>query len=106
MAERSLVLNQDGTVTAKVSGDVEIYMDAAKQMRDNAPMLGSRFKKTFTHAAILPAEIVEKIKNEDGVNFFDKNDYQKFMRILHEKYPVFLTLPGRALTGKGRGYGR
>lgn len=104
--KRELVLNNDGTVTARVSGDVEPYMDVAKAMRDHAPMLGSRFKKTFTHAAVVPVEIIEKIKNEDGVNFFDKNDYKKFMAILHEKYPVFLTLPGRVLTGKGRGYGR
>lgn len=106
MAKRELILNNDGTVTARVSGDVELYMDTAKQMRDNAPMLGSRFKKTFTHAAVVPAEIIEKIKNEDGVNFFDKNDGPRFMQILHEKYPVFLTLPGRVLKGKGRGYGR
>lgn len=103
---RELILNNDGTVTARVSGDVEPYMEVAKAMRDNAPMLGARFKKTFTHAAVVPKEIIEKIKNEDGVNFFDKNDHKKFLQILHDKYPVFLTLPGKVLTGRGRGYGR
>ena len=102
MADRSLVLNNDGTVTSRVSGDVEPYMDVAKAMRDNAPMLGARFKKAFTHAAVVPVEIIEKIKNEDHVNFFNKNDQKRFMQILHEKYPVFLTLPGRVLTGKQR----
>lgn len=102
MTQRKLVLNNDGTITHGISGDVEPFMDIAKAMRNDAPMMGSRFKKTFTHAAVIPVEIIEKIKNEDGVNFFDKNDGPKFMKVIHEKYPVFLTLPGKVLTGKPR----
>lgn len=98
--KRELILNNDGTVTASVKDDVETYMDVAKAMRNDAPMLGSRFKKTFTHAAVVPASIVEKIKNDYGISFFDKNDSKKFMEVLARDFPVFLTLPGRAAIGK------
>lgn len=97
-----LVLNADGTVTNYTSSDVEPIMDLAKSLRDEAPMLGSRYKSAFTLGAIVPAEIVEKIKNEKGVNFFDKNDRKRFWQIIQTDFPVFMTLPGKVLTGKAR----
>lgn len=93
--KRSLILNNDGTVTARVEDDSQAIIDLATAQRNDAPMKGQRFKKGFTHAAYLTPALVEKMKNEDGVNFFDKNDHNKVLQLLYTKYPKFLTLPGK-----------
>lgn len=105
--KRSLLLNNDGTITARVEDDSQEIVDLAEKQRNDAPMVGSRFKKTFTHAAYLTPALVEKMKNEDGVNFFDKNDRPKIMQLLYTKYPRFLSLPGKPFKAKKeRIYGR
>lgn len=105
--KRSLILNNDGTVTARVEDDSQEIIDLAEKQRNDAPMLGSRYKKGFTHIAYLTPALVEKMKNEDGVNFFDKNDRMKVMQLLYTKYPKFLTMPGRpSKAKKERIYGR
>lgn len=93
--KRELILNNDGTITARVSDDSQAIIDLATAQRNDAPMKGARFKKDFTHAAYLTPALVEKMKNEDGVNFFDKNDHHKVLQLLYTKYPKFLTLPGK-----------
>lgn len=97
-----LILNADGTVTDYTEQDVEPVLDLARSLKRDAPMLGARFKSTFTLAAIVPTVIIEKILNEHKVNFFNKNDRPKFMKIMQTEYPDFLTLPGKVLTGKSR----
>lgn len=105
--KRSLILNNDGTVTARVEDDSQDIIDLAEKQRNDAPMMGSRYKKGFTHIAYLTPALVEKMKNEDGVNFFDKNDRMKVMQLLYTKYPKFLTMPGRpSKAKKERIYGR
>lgn len=98
--KRSLILNNDGTVTARVEDDSQDIIDLAEKQRNDAPMLGSRYKKSFTHIAYLTPALVEKMKNEDGVNFFDKNDREKIIQLLYTKYPKFLTMPGRPSKAK------
>lgn len=105
--KRELILNNDGTITASVKDDSQDIVDLAERQRNDAPMVGARFKKTFTHAAYLTPALVEKMKNEDGVNFFDKNDRLKIIQLLYTKYPRFLTLPGKPMKSKKeRIYGR
>lgn len=99
--KRDLILNNDGTITARVEDDSQDIIDLAERQRNDAPMLGSRFKKEFTHIGYLTPALVEKMKNEDKVNFFDKADRMKVLQLLHTKYPKFLTMPGNPFGVKG-----
>ena len=99
--KRELILNNDGTLTARVEDDSQAIVDLAEAQRNDAPMAGARYKKVFTHAAYLTPALVEKMKNEDGVNFFAKEDRQKVLQLLYTKYPKFLTIPGNPFGVKG-----
>ena len=98
MRER-LVLNNDGTVSNVLEDDLQADIDIATRARNAAAMKGQRYKQSFTHVAHVPPIVIEKIKNEHGVNFFDKNDMPKFCYYLRTEYPHLMTMPGKPFTG-------
>lgn len=48
-------------------------------------------KRSFVHAAIVPASIIMKMRIEDGVDFYDKNDTRKVLQLMDTKYSQFKT---------------
>ena len=92
----------DGTIHYRTYEDVEPDMDFAKAIREKREGAFKKFpeKQTFHHAAHVPPSIITKILAEDGVDFFNRNDLPKFMKILKEKYPAFITVPHNVLKGK------
>lgn len=99
--KRDLILNNDGTITARVEDDSQAIIDLAAAQRNDAAMVGSRYKKGFTHVAYITPALAEKMINEDGVSFFKKEDREKVLQLLHTKYPKFLTMPGNPFGVKG-----
>lgn len=98
MRER-LVLNNDGTVSNVLEDDLQADLDIATRVRNDAAPMGTRFKKAFTHVAWVPPIAVEKIFNDYGVNFFDKNDMPKFLSIFRKEYAYLMTMPGKPFMG-------
>lgn len=98
MRER-LVLNTDGTVTNILEDDLQADLEIATKARNAAAEKGARYKKDFTHVAHVPPLVIEKIRNDHGVNFFDKNDMPKFCYYLRTEYPHLMTMPGKPFTG-------
>lgn len=92
-----VVKNSDGTVSLVSSDDLDAVIEVSRAINNDAAPMGQRYRNAFTHVAHVPQLLIEKIKNEDGVNFFDKNDRAKFMAIMRQKYPVFLTMPGNPI---------
>jgi len=82
------------TSTIEVVQDVEPYIESAKAIRNETDK-SEGIKKGWWKYAHIPDSIILKMKFEDGVDIFDKNDWPKIGKLLDDKYAAFKVTDGR-----------
>ena len=86
---------QTDTSTIEVVQDVSGIMDAAQKLRNDPNYSKDGIKKDWWHLAHIPDLIILKMKYEDGVDVYDRNDWQAVGRLLDTKYSNFKTTSGK-----------
>jgi hypothetical protein len=66
--------------------DVEPYLEVASILRNDDSYSKDGIKRDWWHFAHVPNIVIDKMLNEDGVNFYDKNDWKKVGELLNTKY--------------------
>lgn len=89
-----LKMDADGNVASVMTQDVQPIVESARFRRDEAPMMGARYQGLHTLVARVPEIIVQRIKNQYGVDFFKKEDKARFLAIVRRDYPHLMTVPG------------
>lgn len=96
IARRWEVNSADGLVVRHASEDVESLLDANKRRFNTTPETGTFAGDGFHLAARIPRILIEKWLNEEGINFFDKNDWPKIVAKLNSsEYSYLKTLNAR-----------
>lgn len=75
--------------------DVEPYLETAKAMRNDADYSKEGIKRDWWHIGHIPDSIILKMRYEDGVNIYDRNDWKAVGKLLNDKYSLFLTTSGK-----------
>lgn len=74
--------------------DIRRSLKKAADLRADKEHSKNGIKNEFWHFAHVPAIIQMKMKEEDGVNFWDKNDWPRVYKLLNTKYAAFKTTDG------------
>lgn len=75
--------------------DVEPYIEHAKAARNDTDITKHGIKNGWWHIAHIPDSIILKMRFEDGVNVYDRNDWAQVGKLLNEKYPAFKLTDGK-----------
>jgi hypothetical protein len=84
-------VEEDGKSHFAYEQDVEPYMDSAAYFRTNEKRDSAGIKEGFWHVGFIPDSIILKMRFEDGVNVYDKNQRNEVLKLLETKYPKFKT---------------
>ena len=79
----------DMTIVAREQ-DVEGILDLNKYLRNDANYSKAGIKNEWWHYATIPNILIEKWKNEEGINVFDKNDSKRVFKKLNQPEYRFL----------------
>jgi hypothetical protein len=86
--------DSDGSLIVHRLADVEPLLEANKALATSGD--GYTPSRDLRRAASIPLAIVEKWKNELGVDVFDQNDLPKVRQLLNSNEYLYLrTAPGR-----------
>lgn len=92
----------NGEIVRYAEDDVEPVLDANKAEFNATPETRKFGGKTFHRVARIPPIIIEKWKNELGIDFFNRNHLPRVMALLDS--PDYRYLKTMNITiGKGRG---
>lgn len=83
------------TTTIEVVQDVSLAMDMAQALRNHDSYSKEGIKQDWWHLAHIPDSIILKMKFEDGVDVYDRNDWPAVGRLLNDKYSKFKTTSGK-----------
>ena len=86
---------QTDTSSIEVVQDVSAAMDAALALRNDPNYSKDGIKQDWWHLAYIPEVIILKMKFEDGVDVYDRNDWKAVGRLLDSKYSNFKTTSGK-----------
>ena len=75
--------------------DVEPHIEMAKAIRNNQEITKQGIKDGWWHIGHLPDVIILKMKEEDGVDVFDRNHWPKVGQLLNDKYSAFKLTDGK-----------
>lgn len=64
--------------------DVSGILDANKELQKSDAITASGIKNSWWHYATIPNIVIEKWRNEYGVNIFDKNHEKKVYSLLNQ----------------------
>lgn len=81
--------------TIQVVQDVSGIMDTAQKLRNHESYSKEGIKQDWWHLAHIPDLIILKMKYEDGVDVYDRNDWKAVGRLLDTKYSNFKTTSGK-----------
>lgn len=84
-----------GNVIIESVSDVEAEIEAAKAMRNDPQITKDGIKEGWWHIAHIPDSIILKMKFEDGVDVYDRNDWGKVGQLLNDKYSAFKLTDGK-----------
>ncbi len=79
----------DMTIVAREQ-DVEGILDLNKYLRNDVDYSKAGIKNEWWHYATIPNILIEKWKNEEGINVFDKNDSKRVFKKLNQPEYRFL----------------
>lgn len=74
--------------------DVQPILDYNATIRNDGLADGG-IKKDMWHFATIPNVVVLKLKQEDGVDVFNRNDYPRLFQLLNTKYRYLKTTEKR-----------
>ena len=86
--------NSDTTIIETVQ-NVEPHLELAKKIRNNEEFSKKGIQGNWWHFAHIPDSIILKMKFEDGVDIYDKNDWPRVGKLIQEKYPGFKLTDGK-----------
>ena len=75
--------------------DVEPVLEMAKALRNNEDYSKEGIKRDWWHIGHIPDSIILKMRVEDGVDIYDKNDWEAVGKLLNDKYAHFKTTDGK-----------
>lgn len=105
MEQRLIVDNMTGDLTVIRGEDVEPLLEANKALY--ASNDGYSPSKEWKRAASIPMAVIEKWRNEHGVDFFNPNDRPRVYALLDSNEYLYLrTARGRLSRGPHRQYSR
>lgn len=94
MIETRFVEDSDGSLIVHRLADVEPLLELNKALATSGD--GYTPSRDLRRAASIPLAIIEKWKNELGVDVFDQNDLPKVRQLLNSsEYAYLRTAPGR-----------
>jgi hypothetical protein len=79
--------NQQSSLTYEQ--DVTPYLEKAAALRQHPERTKRGIKEDFWHYAIVPVGIQYEMLNKHGVNYWDKNDGAKVLKLLNTEYKRF-----------------
>jgi len=79
----------DMTVVSREQ-DVEAILETNKALANNTDYTRIGFRNNWWHYATIPNILIEKWKNEEGINVFDKNDSKRVFKKLNQPEYKFL----------------
>jgi hypothetical protein len=93
MITTRFVEDSDGSLIVHREADVEPILEANKALAASGD--GYSPSRELRRAATVPFAVLEKWKNELGIDYADKNDWPKIMALLDSnEYRHFRTAPG------------
>jgi hypothetical protein len=94
MIQTRFVEDGDGSLIVHREADVEPLLELNKALATSGD--GYTPSRELRRAASIPLAIIEKWKNELGVDVFDQNDLPKVRQLLNSSEWLYLrTAPGR-----------
>ena len=87
--------DQTDTMAIETVEDVEYAVEGAKAMRNDSEITKKGIKDGWWHVAHIPDSIILKMKFEDGVDVYDRNDWAKVGQLLNDKYAAFKLTDGK-----------
>jgi hypothetical protein len=85
-----------GITTVGSEQDVGPAIEVNKMLQNSTEYTKRGIKNSWLHEAFIPNIIIEKWKNEYGVNVFDKNDIKKVKALLNDpQYRYLKTTAGK-----------
>ncbi len=83
--------NEDGKVYFGYDQDVSASLDMAAEIRNSRDSWHSRTEEDIHHVAFVPDSVILKMRYEDGVDFYDKDQQASVLKLLQTKYPACKT---------------
>ena len=78
---------EEGRIYFGYEQDVQPHLDFAAKIRNER----TQDNGSFSHVAFVPDSVILKMRYEDGVNFYDKEQRKLVMQLLQTKYPACKT---------------
>lgn len=87
-------VSEDGKDHFVYEQDVSKHLDLAARCRNERDQDFDR-KDSIRHVAFVPDSVILKMRFEDGVNFYAKEDQKRVLALLQTKYPACKTTTKR-----------
>lgn len=78
---------EDGKHFVGYEQDVSGHLDLAAELRNTRDAWFHRKEDDINHVAFVPDSVILKMRFEDGVNFYDKDQRKEVLRLIETKYP-------------------
>ncbi len=83
--------DEDGKTYFGYEQDVSASLDMAAEIRNSRDSWHSRTEEDIHHVAFVPDSVILKMRFEDKVDFYDKDQQKAVMKLIQTKYPKCLT---------------
>ena len=80
-------VTEDGKNHVIYEQDVQTHLDYSAALRQETNRCQEGRKEGLWHVAFVPDSVILKMRFEDGVNFYDKNQRKQVLKLLESKYP-------------------
>ena len=81
---------QSGKTFIEVVQDVKPYLERNKRLQNGDNNKGRGKKMDFMHIATIPNNVIVRLKEEHGVDVFNKDDLPKLERLLNSREFMYL----------------
>ena len=83
--------DEDGKTYFGYEQDVGASLDMAAEIRNTRDAWHYRKEEEIHHVAFVPDSVILKMRYEDKVDFYDKDQQPQVMKLLQTKYPACKT---------------
>lgn len=84
-------VNEGGKMYFSYDQDVSASLDMAAEIRNTRDAWHSRTEEDIHHVAFVPDSVILKMRYEDKVDFYDKDQQKAVLKLIQTKYPKCLT---------------
>lgn len=83
--------DEDGKTYFGYEQDVGASLDMAAEIRNSRDSWHWRTEEDIHHVAFVPDSVILKMRFEDKVDFYDKDQRDEVLRLIETKYPACKT---------------